>query len=296
MPANIQDWDDFTTVLVTHLKTNFPGVVDYELWNEPDQGFTGTDGNENSTSTAGNLASLAAHAYNIIRQLDPGATIVAPSYTSATNLDKYYAYGGPRNVDVNSIHAYPNPSNDIAETIQGFLTTPYRTVFAKYGIQDKPMWDTEGSWGWEARGATTSTSAQVAFVARDYLLHWSLGFSRFYWYVWEDMPGGWGFLLDNSTHTLRPAATAYQQVYDWMVGATMPSPCTYSGTDAYHAIYECTLTRPSGYRALAAWNTTGSFTLSVSDQYKHFKDLSGGTASITGGTVTIGIEPILLTP
>ena len=244
MVNNIQDWDNFVTAMVNRYK----GKIDYELANEPDNYFTGT---------AANMVTLTTHAYNLIRSIDPAAIIVAPSYVNASNLDAYYAAGGVKTIDVNSLHGYPATNNDIAETIQGFLTLPFRTVFSKYGINNKPLWDTEGSWGNESAGAITDPDLQVAFVARDYLLHWSFGFSRFNWYLWEDASGGWGFLLNSSTNKLRPATTAYQQVYDWMVGATMTQPCSFNGTDGYHAVYTCDLTRSGGYQARVVWNTDG---------------------------------------
>jgi len=287
MVNDIQDWDDFITALVTHLKNKFPAVVDYELWNEPDQGFTGT---------IADMVMLTTHAYNIIRRIDPSAKIVAPSYTNPENLDAYYGGGGVRGVDVNSLHGYPDPKNDVPEAIGGFLSVPYKVVFTKYGIQNKPLWDTEGSWGNESVGAITDSNQQVAFVARYYLLHWSNGFTRLNWYAWEDSPGGWGFLLNASTHTLSPAATAFQQTYNWMVGATMPSPgCVRvsSSSSSYDAMWTCSLTRSGGYKALAVWNTAGPSSYTPSSGYTQYRDLTGRVSRVIG-PITIGVQPVLL--
>ncbi len=104
---------------------------------------------------------------------------------------------------------------------------------AKHGLFDKPIWDSEGSWG--DPNVLRDREAQAASVARSYLLHWSNGVGRFYWYIWDDSgtdPGGmgWGSLSHPATHTPLPATTAYKQVYNWMVGATMTTPCTASGS------------------------------------------------------------------
>lgn len=284
MVNNTADWDSF----VTAMATRYAGKIDYELSNEPDQGFIGT---------TANMVTLTTHAYNIIRAIDPKAIIVGPSYVHANNLSAYYAAGGVRTIDVNSIHGYPDPANDVPEAIQGFIAMPFLSVFSTYGISNKPLWDTEGSWGDESSGAIRDPNLQVAFVARYYLLHWSMGFSRLNWYIWRDAVDGWGFLLNATTNTLRPAAAAYQQVYNWMVGATMASPCSKNGsTDIYHAIYSCDLTRSGGYQARAVWNTDRSSTYVAPSQYTQYRDLAGNTSSIPSNhQVTIGTQPILLT-
>ena len=136
MITDISEWDKFITALVTRYK----GKLIYELWNEPED--------KNSwTGSVGDMVILTSHMYNIIRSIDPGALIIAPS-GSATYMDLYYAAGGVRTVDVVSVHGYPDPrSNDVAETIGGFLSVPMKAVMAKYGLSQKPLWDTEGSWG-----------------------------------------------------------------------------------------------------------------------------------------------------
>jgi hypothetical protein len=196
---------------------------------------------------------------------------------------------------VNSLHGYPDPTNDVAEAIGSFLTPPKQAVFAKYGIQTKPLWDTEGSWGDESAGAITDPDLQMAFVARSFLLHWSLGFSRFIWYMWEDDPGGWGYFLDDQTKILRPAAMAYRQVYNWMVGAILTQPCSVNGGTVYHAMYTCDFTRSSGYQARAVWNTDGASTYTAPSEFTQYRDLAGNTHSMPSNhQVPIGLKPILL--
>jgi hypothetical protein len=42
------------------------------------------------------------------------------------------------------------------------------------------------------------------------------------------------------------------------------------------------------------WNTAGNSAYTPAAQYQQYRDLAGNTHAITGGSVTIGIEPILL--
>jgi hypothetical protein len=266
MVGNIQDWDDYVTALVSRYKGKFI----YELWNEPDAStFTGT---------VTDMVTLTTHAYNIIRSIDPGALILAPSPTAsgAGWMDQYFAAGGPTGIDVVTFHSYHSAPelkiNDINKM---------KNVMAKYNLSSKPLWDTEGSWGTFA----LTSDQQVGYVARDHMLQWSQGVSRYYWYGWNE--AGYGPLFVSGAPTI--AATAYQQVYNWMVGATMSSPCTM----APDSTWTCTLTRPGGYQALAVWNSATTTSYTPASQYKQYLDLAGHSNSIQGA-VTIGYNPILL--
>jgi cellulase (glycosyl hydrolase family 5) len=267
--ANIQDWDDFVTALATRYK----GKMIYELWNEPNAKYY--------TGTVADMVTLTTHEYNIIRSIDPKALILAPSPTystasPATYLDQYFTAGGPTGVDVITFHGYwPDPEH-VATTIG-----QVQAIMAKYNLSSKPLWDTEGAWN-----TTPPTSEQGGFVARYYLIHWSAGVSRLYWYAWDNP--NYGTMWDATTG-LHPDAIAYQQVYNWMVGATMSSPCTM----ASDSTWTCTLTRPGGYQALAIWNSATTTSYTPASQYKQYLDLTGQTNPIIG-SVTIGYNPILL--
>jgi hypothetical protein len=133
---------------------------------------------------------------------------------------------------------------------------------------------------------------QAAFVARDYLLHWSNGITRFYWYAWDGET--FGVLWDRAKGS-NSAAAAYQQVYSWMVGATMVAPCSLNGGTTYHAIYTCDLTRSGGYRARAVWNTSGGTKFIVPPAYTHYRDLDGRAHAVPRDrSIMIGQAPILL--
>src|SRR3984893_12369879 len=273
-----QDWNNFVTDLVSRYKGR---IQVYELWNEPHQYFTGT---------MSQLVTLTQDEYSIIRRIDPNAIILSPSMVSYgyAYLDSYFAAGGPRNINAVSIHTYPDTTNDTPETITTSMTEAIKTVETKYGISGKPLWATEGSWGSANGGAITDPDLRVAFVARAYLLLWSVGIVRFYWYAWDEP--NWGTVKGSA------AATAYEQVYNWMNGATMAQSCSTNGaSSAYHAVYTCDLTRSSGYQARAVWNTDGNSLYTVPSQYVNYRDLQGILHSVPSNReVTIGHKPILL--
>jgi hypothetical protein len=284
MVVDIKDWDGWWKALVTRYK----GQIEvYDLWNEPGnlKGFTGT---------VADMVTLTRHEHNIIRSIDPSALIVAPS-GSPTYMDQYWTAGGVKDVDAVSFHAYPSPTlhtGNVAEDriING--VAGMKNVMAKHGLANKPLWDTEGSWGNEATGAITDPDLQASFLARYCLIHWSRGVTRFYWYVWDNPStgNGWGGLLDNNGNPTQ-AAIAYQQVYTWMVGATMTQACTM----ASDYTWTCAFGRPGGYRALAIWNNMTSKQYNLPSGYSQYRDLSGNVHSIQG-SVPIGIKPILVEP
>lgn len=266
--ANIQDWDNFVTALATRYK----GKLIYELWNEPNaKTFTGT---------LAQMVTLTSHEYNIIRSIDPGALIVTPACTygvsgAADCLDQYFSAGGPTGIDIISWHGYwPDPEHVISEI--GKL----KTMMAKYGISSKPLWDTEGAWT-----SVLTAQQQGGFVARYYLAHASAGASRFYWYAWDSPTTG---TMWDSVTGLHPDAIAYQQVFDWMVGATMSSSCAM----AVDSTWTCTLTRPGGYQAIAVWNSAGTASYTPATIYKSYRDLAGNTHPVQG-SVTVGYNPVL---
>ena len=168
------------------------------------------------------------------------------------------------------------------------------------GVGVRPIWDSETSWG----GATSITDPdlRVAFAARSLLLHWSVGIHNMYWYGWDSPV--WGTLYYPPPGIgVTPAANAYAFTYNWMVGASMPAPCSTNGGSTYVAVYTCQLTRPGGYNALAVWDTTqtcsnGTCTTSnytPNSEYIQYRDLTGAVTSITPGQVIkIGSKPILL--
>lgn len=264
---NMGDWDNFVSALVTRYK----GKLIYELWNEPH------GGEQQEGGTVKDLVELTQHEYNIIRSIDSKATILSPSFPSFGYMDQYFANGGPRGVDGITFHGNAAEPEELLQNIR-----QVRQIAAKYGMANQPLWATEGGhWG----RRDLSPQARAAFVARVELLYWSAGVVRHYWYAWDNPNFGTLWQPDAG---LTAAGKAYQQIYQWMVGAVLDKPCESQG-----ATWTCKLSRPGGYEALAVWRTTGSSSYPPARQYTQYRNLDGDTFPIDG-SVTIGIKPILL--
>lgn len=285
-----QNWKTFVTAVATHSA----GRIKYwEIWNEP----TNTG---DWTGTTAQLARMGKDAYTIIKSIDPTAQVLSPSVSAYTTpgyganiaqwLSGYFAAGGGAATDIVAFHGYYyTNAEDIVQ-----IVTNIKAALAAAGQSGKPLWDTEASWGtsvefqgWPAN--LSDTTAQASFLARYYLLQWSEGVSRFYWYSWNN--SAWGTLWNPSTGTILPAGTAYIQVYKWLVGNTLTTPCAANAS----GVWTCMFTNTSGQQSEAVWNPAGSTSYQSGSQFTSYLDLTGATHSITAnGSVTIGAEPILL--
>ena len=291
-----QHWKDFVAAIASHSKASPDAHIRYwEIWNEPymEQQWTGTNAQ---------LLRMAEDARATILKIDAGAILLTPSSALKTPrqqqwMEDYLRDGGGRFADVVAFHGYiqggrsePRPNAaDILPAVQAL-----RRMMDKSGQAAKPIFDTEASWG-SARnmGFDGDEDFEAGFLAQFYLLHWSAGVTRFYWYAWNNDEFGTLWIPDDNDPAkpgrLRKAGAAYEQLYSWMTGATMNVPCSASG-----GIWTCGFTRGGGHEALAVWSTAGNESYAPDARFKKLRDLRGKTVQITGGKVSIGFEPVLL--
>ena len=98
-PANIADWDNYVTAVVTHAAGR---IKLWELWNEPnDAQFYCGD--------MPTMVTMAAHAYDIVKRIDPTARVLTPAVTSTSGpswLASYLAMGAGGYADIIAFHGY----------------------------------------------------------------------------------------------------------------------------------------------------------------------------------------------
>jgi hypothetical protein len=289
-PTNNQDFIDFVTALATRYKGK---IKHYETWNEP---YSPTFW----TGSMSQLAQLQKDVFSTVKAIDSSATVHTPvlgasstpgdcSNSSASyGTGAFFAANGTSNFDVVDLHLYPYPlsSGPAPETV-GVMIANAKCSMNSYGINNKPIWNTEFSWS--INSYLPSSTDQVAFVGRSHLYFWSQGIARSYWYAYDNQSEG--TLVNTSTGALTPAGVAYQQVNNWMTGATMTSNCALSTS-----IWTCGLTLANGHPALTVWlngfksSTTQSYTPPT--KYDVYHDLAGNTVSVNG-SVAIGERPIM---
>lgn len=277
--------DTFIAALVSRYRGR---IQAYEVWNEPHNNFYWNPAN----NSAADFVTLTQHIYNGIRTADPAALILSPSGNFDWMDSTYYSTSGAiKTWDIISQHGYPSSSQQPESMIAH--TQSMQTVMRKYGLT-KPIWTSESSWG---LNNSIDPLFASGYVARWALLQWSIGIQRAYWYAWDNQ--AWGTLFNTTTKTVLPAGVAYGQVYNWMVGATMSTPCSNQGT-----IWTCGFTRtsPVGYQAKAIWDTSqtcsvGSCTTlpqRVPSIYTQYRDLTGNVVQIQNNIVPVGTRPVLL--
>ena len=276
----MQDWDDFVRALVTR----YAGRIEaYEIWNEvnSEQFYTGD---------LATMKIMQQHAYAIIKSVDPAATVLSPSFVGGGTraLHRFLADGAGPYLDAVAVHLYPYPVGDPVPEMVGPWIDAYRSYMTEFGIGNKPIWNTEFSWG--ENKYLPHADDQAGYVARAYLYNLSKGIARSYWYAYDN--DSWGTLrLANSGNpgTITAAGYAFKSVYNWTVGAIMDRPCA---RDA-KGVWTCGLTRPGGYSALIAWSDRGPSSTPAAG-YDKYRDLAGETVPITAAVVPIGKMPVLL--
>ena len=85
-PANLQNWDDYVTAIVTHVGSR---ITYWELWNEPQDP-------EYYCGDMRTMVTMAQHAYRIIKAINPAAQIITPAASAAGGpawLDSYLSQG-----------------------------------------------------------------------------------------------------------------------------------------------------------------------------------------------------------
>ena len=283
-PFDMQDWDDFVRALATHSA----GRIKYwELWNEASQHEYWSGG-----MTA--LVIMSKHAYSIIKSIDPSAKVFTPSGVggatdTSTFLDQFYASGGGQFVDGVAFHGYGNAVPSSPEEINRIVDA-VRRVMAKWNQADRPLWDTEASWG--PADHLPNEDDQVAFVARHYLLQWSKGVQRSYWYAWNDEK--YGTLWDGGARRMRRAGTAYGEIEEWLKGSIFNNSCSATADSTW----TCDLTLADGEQGQVVWNSAVSGSATISFQalakFVRYRSLDGHDSPISRGMVSIGAKPILL--
>jgi hypothetical protein len=293
-----QHWKDFITAVMNHVG---PGKIKYwEVWNE-------WNNNIEWTGTQAQMLRMAKDAYTIIKSMDSNALVTTPSVSSAVfSIDSwirpYLAAGGGNYADIIAVHGYVHmPINKCPYScpdpqIVASILDQARAAMLATGQQNKPLFDTEGSWGEGTQ--MVDPDLQAAFTGRYYLIQAagtanSKGFDKFYWYGW-DFPHSGQFYAFNG-RGLNSSGTAYEQVYSWLVGATQ-SGCTSEGNR-----WTCPMTR-SGYQAEAIWDssqnctygTCSTINVTVPATYTQYRDLEGNVTTISNNTVPVGLKPILL--
>jgi hypothetical protein len=247
-------------------------------------------------------------AHEELKAIRPDNLILSPNITSigVAFLDEFLGMGGGRFVDVISWHHYatlrPEDSLPAIEAV--------RDVLRRHHVQDKPLWNTEGSPGRDlgiagAEGSKEPISSEVAraAVARTHLIQWAYGIRVFCWYMFDEAPDQVCIHLSRSTAAmgkpdyaaLTPAGETYNEVARWMIGARMLRK-TVEQSPAQGQRWTIEIARDGNYRGWILWDTADNAEMTIPNEWgvRQIRSLDGTPARSAGRRVTVGPLPLLL--
>ena len=332
-----QAWRDFIYNLATHINSldasSYAKPAYFEVWNEftrmvkAPYAWRGSNaqmvrlsedalcilsgrGSIAATGDACTAASMHVSAVGLIKN----ALILAPNAGLRGESGRHQAYfstpGAAEAADVLTIHPYAQVGRCCVKAEENISLHSTTMRGMPSNALNLPLWVTEGSWGME--NSLPDADLQAAYVARTFLVSWSLGVRRYYWDGWN-LANLYGALwYQNGVHgcndggsgkgCVNKAGVAYAQTYRWMVGNTMTAPCHGPVPPATGA-WTCGLTKPDGTQLLAVWDSGQSCSggscstskYSAEAKYNGYYDLDGPTRHpLSGSSVQIGAKPVLL--
>jgi hypothetical protein len=280
--GDLEDWRTFVRTQAMRYKGR---ILYYEIWNEPNLP------RNRDIGTPERMLTLAREAYITLKQVDPNIQVISPSPVNANGLDwleRYLQLGGGKYADIIGYHFYvrhrPESMLD--------LILPAKELMRKYGLGDKPLWNTESGW---IRNPLTDRIDLVeqapGWAARAYILNWAAGVQRFYWYAWDDDGHDSIPFTEEDQATATNSAHAYAEVQKWLIGSRMES-CERQADENW----VCKLTRESGRSAWILWNEARSskFDVPKSWEVTTLTKLSGEQSAWNASKIDVGELPVLL--
>ncbi len=283
--GDIADLDDWRTFIRTQAMRYKGRILYYEIWNEPNLP------RNRDIGTPERMLTLAKEAYTTLKQVDPNIKVISPSPVNANGLDwleTYLKLGGGKYCDIIGYHFY---TYHRPETMLQ-LILPAKELMRKYGLDDKPLWNTESGWIKNPLTDRIDLVEQApGWAARAYILNWAAGVRRFYWYAWDDDGHDSIPFTEEDQATATRSAYAYGEVQNWMVGSRMES-CEKQSDENW----VCKLTRESGNAAWILWNERHSAKFEVPKLWgvSSLTRLSGEKSAWNGSTIDISELPVLL--
>ena len=285
-PRDIDAWDRYVAAVA---KRYAGRITSYQVWNEASLSMF-WDG------TPEQMADLTERAYRIIKDIDPGATVVAASTTVRLEgaFDRFFtgylAALKERDwpVDVLAVHLYP-ASRDDTDARAEFIAQVRDTLTAVQA-PDLPLWDTELNYGLAGPGPTNPRQSIEGSRARDWVVQTTmdslaLGIARTYWYIWTPEPYPLlGMQLTNGSGAVK----GLRVVDQWLVGGELLG-CTEEA-----GLASCDVTK-SGVPTRIVWSIDGPAALAPPAGFSEVCR-TDNTCAPVDGAIELDETPVRLLP
>ena len=314
-PSDIDAYARFVRAVMTRYRhfNGQRGIGAYQVWNE---------GNLSRfwTGTPQQLAQLTEVVDQVRDEVDPRATVVAPSFATGMPyqfrwMEDYQSQlvdGRPvwQHYDVNALSIYPQPQ--VGERAAGpedamALLRKSRNKLAYAGVpHGKKLWISEVNYG--LRGGPDGPlpayglgrRRQVANVLRTYLLAAANGVSRVFWYrydwhhVFDGRTLGNTLLSDpdNSTRVWAPGR-ALRIAEHWLRGTLIGTHGRRPCARVHHGTYSCTV-RYRGREHTIYWNPHRKVRIRVPGARTSARTAGGAGRRTTSRTVRVSYQPVMV--
>lgn len=246
-------WQAYVRAVVTH----FSDDLEYQIWPEPNV-------TNNFTGRPQDLAKLVAAASDIIKELAPTATVVAPAMvmrlrSERTFMAEFFATRVNHRpigdyVDVVGVDPYPLMTGTPEDALR--LVARAQAILAANHVT-APLWNLEINYFVPVGGVTPAQPPTdrlaSSYVIRTYVLNAAANVKRVYWLGWlKYFNLGISMVGDDGVTPTAPAL-AYSRVHRWLDGQRARG-CT---VDRKSGVYACRLVR-AGRSSWVYWVGSGS--------------------------------------
>lgn len=139
---DLDGWCDYVQRIVSRYSTDVPV---WEIWNEPDCGWTNCGGKPNPT----NYYYLLKRSCAVIRNINPNARVAIGGFAGVPfkYIEALYQLGARDYFDIMNVHPYTGkPEGHLDRQLERL-----RALMARYGDVGKPIWATEFGWSTSER-------------------------------------------------------------------------------------------------------------------------------------------------
>lgn len=279
MPQNINDWKIFVRKVAERYKTR---IQYYEIWNEVNIRKFWKDGMEN-------MLKLSKVAYEVIKSVDPNATVLMPNFTvnGYAKFEEYLKLGGAQYADMVSFHIYM-PYDSVESSIKQAIVI--KDIMLANGA-DLPIWNDEAAISGKKLQQKLTSNTLGGLVARAYIVNWLYGFENFTYYFYGNH-GDYVWLSQTNYHTLTPGGMGYAEIANWLTGTHIKKVQV-----SKDRTWIVQLTMIDGRDGYLLWKEQGAQYLNVPLTWKISErwDMLGNRENITSVTaVRIDDSPLLL--